>query len=153
MTTTSPSPARSKREADGRAAIDLDEDRRVAGRARDAGEDLLEDRFRLLRARVVGRDDREIGSLGADAAHQRPLVAVAVAAAAEDADDAFAGQLSRRDQDVLERIWRVRVVDEYPERLALVDRLEPAGDAIGIREGGRRVVKADVNSRPAQSGR
>ena len=46
---------------------------------------------RVLGARVVGGDDGEVGEPGADRAHQRPLVAVAVAAAAEDADQPPAG--------------------------------------------------------------
>ena len=45
-----------------------------------------DDRLRVLGARVVGGDDRQVGELGPGPAHQRPLVAVAVAAGAEDRD-------------------------------------------------------------------
>ena len=48
-------------------------------------EDVLDDRERLLAARVVGRDIDDVGEIGGDLAHQRPLAAVAVAAGAEDA--------------------------------------------------------------------
>ena len=51
-------------------------------------EHVLDDRERLLGARVVGRHDRDVGELGGDLAHERPLAAVAVAARAEDDDDA-----------------------------------------------------------------
>ena len=58
------------------------------------------------------------------------LLAVAVAAGAEDADHAARAQLARGVEHVLERARLVRVVDEHRERLALVDRLEPARDAV-----------------------
>ncbi len=54
-------------------------------RIRDPGEDLVDDRRRILRARVVRGDDRVVGQAGGDRAHLRALAAVAVAAAAEDA--------------------------------------------------------------------
>src|SRR4029450_1537124 len=54
----------------------------------DARDDLVDDRARVLAARVVGRDDRDVGQLGRDPPHDRALLAVAVAAAAEDADQA-----------------------------------------------------------------
>ena len=50
---------------------------------------------RILAARVVGGDDRDVGELGRDPAHLRPLAAVAVAAAAEDADHAAGSSSSR----------------------------------------------------------
>ena len=50
------------------------------------GGDFGDDRRRLLGARVVGGDDGEVGELAAGPAHLRPLVAVAVAAGAEDRD-------------------------------------------------------------------
>ncbi len=50
------------------------------------GEDFGDDRLRVLGARVVGGDDRQVGALGPGPAHLRPLVAVAVAAGAEDRD-------------------------------------------------------------------
>ena len=40
----------------------------------------------ILAARVVGRDDGDVGQAPRDRAHQRALAAVAIAAAAEDAD-------------------------------------------------------------------
>ena len=66
----------------------------------------------------------------AAAAHQRPLAAVAVAAAPEHADQPAVGDLPRRSQHVLERVRRVRVVHQHRERLAGVHRLEPAGHAV-----------------------
>ena len=51
-------------------------------------EDRLADRRRILRARVVVGDDDDVGMLGSGASHQRPLAGVAVAAGAEDDDEA-----------------------------------------------------------------
>ena len=75
-----------------------------------------------------------VGEPRGDRAHQRPLAAVAVAAAAEHAD-ARRPRVSgaRRAQHVLERVGRVRVVDEHRERLAGVDRLEAARHARAAR--------------------
>ena len=103
------------------------------------GADLVDDRLRVLGARVVGGDDGDVGEPVGDLAHQRALVAVAVAAAAEDADQPSPGgrDLARGSEHVLERVGRVGVVDEDRERLALVDRLEAARDALGVRQRAR----------------
>ena len=71
----------------------------------------------------------DVGELGCDATHLRALAAVTVAAAAEDADHALRRKLARRAQQRLERDRLVRVIDDHLERLALVDRLEPARHA------------------------
>ena len=92
--------------------------------------DLGDDRLGILAARVVGGDDRDVGELGGELAHQRPLAAVAVAAGTDDDDDAVpVRELARRAQHLLERVGLVRVVDDDVERLAGVDRLEAAGHA------------------------
>src|SRR5215218_2917826 len=78
----------------------------------DPGEDLVDDRRRVLGARVVRRDDRLVGQARGDLAHLRALAAVAVAAAAEDAEQAAGRQRARRREHVLQRVGRVRVVDE-----------------------------------------
>src|SRR5512133_255934 len=86
-------------------AIRLDLDPRPG-----AGQNLGDDRVGILAPWVVGGDDRNIGALGGDPAHDRPLPPVAVAAAAEYADDTVGRDLARRAQDVLERVGLVRVV-------------------------------------------
>ena len=126
-----PAPPRPSAMRDRRAPVRLDcEPRAVAARlASPRRDDLRDDRLRVLRARVVGGDDGEVGQARGDLAHQRALVAVAVAAAAEHADAAAARRSSsaRRAEDVLQRVGRVGVVDEHGERLALLDRLEAPG--------------------------
>src|SRR5205823_4177921 len=83
---------------------------------------------RILGARVVGRDDRAVGQRAGDPAHERPLLAVAVSSGTED-DGEPAAELACCAQDVLERIGRVRVVDDDRERLSGLDGLEAPGDA------------------------
>ncbi len=97
---------------------------------RDAVHDLGDDRVGVLAARVVGRDDGEVGQPPRHPPHLRALAAVAVAAAAEHADQPPGGDLAGGREHVLEPVGRVRVVDEHGERLAGVDRLEPARDAL-----------------------
>ena len=65
-----------------------------------------------------------------DLAHDGTLLAVAVAATAEDAEDAAVGEVARLLEDALERRRLVRVVDDDRERLALVDELEPPRHAV-----------------------
>ena len=93
ITTTSPSPAASTARAMAAAPVGLDLLPAVHAR-----EDLLDDRVGLLAARIVGRDDDAVGEAADDLAHQRPLGAVAVAAAAEDADQAAGRQAARLAQ-------------------------------------------------------
>ena len=89
ITTTSPASAPRQR-GGSRAPVGLDHPR---GRSM-PGQDLGDDRVRILAARVVGRDDHAVGELLGHRAHQRALGAIAVAAAAED-DDA-GGRASAR---------------------------------------------------------
>ena len=82
----------------------------VAARA-----DLLDDRERVLAAGVVGGEHRDVGEARGDRAHHGPLLAVAVAPAAEDHDhpSAFASSASARAarRTCLEAGGGVRVVD------------------------------------------
>src|SRR3954454_16288317 len=123
---------------DRRAAVDLDLDA-----ARAALEDRVDDRVRVLAAGVVGGDERDVRTLARDRAHERALGAVAVAAGAEDDDEAVLRERPGRTQDVVERVGGVGVVDEDRERLALVDRLEAARDAGRMRQGIRDRVVVD----------
>src|SRR5262249_52085834 len=75
-------------ERPGDRAPTIDLDLRLAHHAR---QHLVDDRAWILAARVVGRHDRRIGERRSDAAHERPLLPVALAAAAEDADGRAAG--------------------------------------------------------------
>ena len=129
------------RERDGardrRAAVDLALDVPAAR----PGRDRLDDRLRVLRARVVGGHDRQVGEPRPDLPHQRALAGVAVAARAEDDDHAALGDRARRQQDVLERARLVRVVDDDGERLALVDRLEAPGHARRVGERGQQRLR------------
>ena len=151
ITTVSPGSASPERERDRRPAVGLDLDPRAA-RA-DPLADLGDDRLRVLRARVVGGDHGEVGEPVGDRPHQRALLAVAVAAAAEDADQppVRRGDLPRRDEHVLERVGGVGVVDEDRERLALVDRLEAARHALGVGERGDRVAEPDPERQRASA--
>ena len=80
----------------------------------------------ILGARIVGRRDRDVGEPARDLAHRRALAAVAIAAAAEDEHDLPVRQLAHRLEQPLERVGRVRVVDEDRIGLPGLDALEPA---------------------------
>ena len=124
ITTTSPGRGQRDRAEDRRAPVGVALD----GRVRPPGcrPDLVDDRLGRLRARVVGRDQRDVGEPRGDLAHQRALAAIAVPAGAEHDDHPPGGELASRGQHLLQRIRLVRVVDDDGERLPGVDRLEAA---------------------------
>ena len=137
ITTTSPAPRVARARARSRRAG------RARARARRAR------RPRPRRRSPPGSSERglsevriaPVGELGGDAPHQRALRAVAVAAGAEDRDQPAVAELARRAQHVLERVRRVRVVDDRPRTAGPRrstrtgpgtprDRLEPAPDRV-----------------------
>ena len=81
----------------------------------DAALDLVDDLIRILRSRVVGRDDDEIAQPGGDRAHERPLRAIAIAAASEHRDHPAGCERPRRLQQVLQRVVGVRVIDDHSD--------------------------------------
>lgn len=111
---------------DGGIALGLGLHRGAGDRAQ---QDLVQDGARRLVARVVAGHDHRVGALLRDAAHERPLGAVAVAAAAEHAPQAPAALLrhgAQRLQGLLERIGRVGVVHGHQGPVRLVDELHAA---------------------------
>ena len=86
-----------------------------------APRDVGENGLRILVARIVAGQDHDVGQACRNFAHQRALARIAVAAAAEDADQAPAahhGRLAQGHERLLQRIRRVRVVNHY-QRLPL----------------------------------
>ena len=96
---------------------------------------LGEDGERVLRARVVAREDRHVREPGRGGAHQRALAAVAVAAAAEHHDQFPARHRAKRAEHRLDRARLVRVVDE---RVRPGHRETPLPAAGGRARRGRR---------------
>ncbi len=114
------------------------------------GQHLAQDRQRILGSRVVAGEDRGIGQLCGDRAHQRPLGGVPVAAAAEHDPQASLGHRAQRVQHGLDRSWLVRVVDQDGE-VVLDCRLAPAGQARQDRRPRRsRPCRGRLRSRPAR---
>ena len=93
--------------------------------------------LRVFAARVVAGDDHLVGERARDAAHQRALAAVAVAAAAEHAHELAVRvprgrcsrrhELAQRAQHLLERVGRVRVVDDDERLRAAAVALDAPG--------------------------
>ena len=101
-----------------------------------AGLDLGDDAPRVLGARVVGGEDDEVAAPCGGLAHERPLAAVAVAAAAEDGDQAARRERPEDVERARERVGRVGVVDDHGE--ARARRSARAGRAAAPRRRGRR---------------
>ena len=139
------------RERDGALPIELDDVaalrrghflRREAREARGANAflDGRCDGLGRFGARVVARDDRDVGARAHRLAHRRALGRVAIAAAAEDADDAAhlsppTAAARPRDgvEHARERVRRVRVVDEHDDVVACaVASLEAPGAPISV---------------------
>ena len=102
-------------------------------RQHDAALDVVDDLFRILRARVVGGHDHHVAEPGRDRAHQGPLGFVPVAAAAEHRDDAALRQRARRLEQVLQRIVGMGVVnDDANVVVGRRDHLETSGDVLEV---------------------
>src|SRR6185436_4881044 len=71
-----------------------------------------ENRRRLLSTRIIRSHHHEIAQPRGNFTHQRPFAAVAVAAAAKHSDHFTAGQRPHRAENFLQRVRRMRVVDE-----------------------------------------
>ena len=99
------------------------------GRAGGVGENRLPDGGGLLAARIVVGDDHDIGVRCRDPAHDRPLARVAIAAAAEHADQLAGGERADRAECRLQRFRLVRIVDHREAAIVLADDVEPAVDA------------------------
>ena len=143
--TTSPAPAPATARADRRAAIELDREIVAAGGA-NAVDDRRGDRGGILAARIVVGDDDAIGELGRDAPHLRPLAGIALAAAAEHADEraALGHGGPQRGQHLVERVGRVRVID-HDQRLAVAAQaLHPSRRRRDARERRERRVEIDA---------
>ena len=93
-------------------------------------QDFLGDRPGVFAARIVAGDDRHVGALLDCPAHQRPLLPVAVAAGAEEAEQPAGGGLAQRFQAAGQGVGRMGEIDEDPERLAAFDPLQPAADGL-----------------------
>ena len=103
------------------------------------GADLGEDPLGVLRARVVVGEDDAVGAALGDAAHERALLAVAVAAAPEDAGERRRRRhhLADRREDVVERVRRVGVVHDGDGAVVGAERFEAA------RHGRRRLERVE----------
>jgi hypothetical protein len=123
----------------------------LARRDLDAGQDLGDDRFRRFTTRVVARHDDAVGEARRDGAHPRPLGRVAIAAAPEHAPEraaAGAGEGPQRDERLLERVGRVRVVDDDIRRAdvprAIGDALHPPRHGAETGAGAGGVLERDA---------
>ena len=108
-----------ERETNGRGAIGLDGVADAGGFER--GFNLGKDGARIFGARIVAGGNHEVASLARGVAHLGALGAVAIAAAAEERDDAAAGlrrQLAGQGDQVAQRVVGVRVVHNDGEGLA-----------------------------------
>src|SRR5207245_7303242 len=124
-----------QRRADRPGAVGLDRIPAGAGTGlAHADDDLVDDPLRPLRPWVVGGHPDAVRETGGDAAHDRALPAITVAAAAEDHAQPSPGELARRGQHALEGVGGVGVVHDDKERLTGPHLLETAGHGTDRRE-------------------
>ncbi len=89
----------------------------------------------------------EVAAFAGGLTHFGALGAVAVAAAAEDGDDAATGvrgELAGERDEIAKRVVGVGVVDDDGEGLACIHELEAAGDGLQIWNGFDEVVEWDA---------
>ena len=106
-----------------------------------AGQNFLADDGGLLGARIVIGDDRHVGLIDRNAAHDRPLALVPIAAATkhrnEPARDEWPAGIERRGKC----FGFMRVIDDGQSAVSLADDFEPARHALEIAQ--RRKYSAD----------
>ena len=88
---------------------------------------VVEDPLRVLGARIVRREDRDVREAHGHRPHGGPLAAVAIAARAEHDDEPLLGEGTQRLERPLERVGRVSVITQHDAR-PLGDPLHPTGD-------------------------
>src|SRR6185437_5909360 len=113
------------------------------------------DRGRIFAARIVVGDDDAVGILGGDAAHDRTLAGVAVAAGAEYDDELSAGVGTQGLQRLRHRVRLVRVIDEDRRAIDAADEFKAAlgaGELFQRRERPRRIA-AGCNHEPGSDRR
>ena len=91
-------------------------------RTRRACHDLGADRGGIFGARIVVGDDHHVGLVGGDPSHDRPLAAIAVAAAAEHADEPARGEGTQGIEHMRKRVGLVGVVDDAERAVDFADR-------------------------------
>ena len=147
ITTTSPGRASRRRERGSRRGGRAR--RRSAAALGAPALDLRDDGERVLRARVVARDDREVGVRGRRRPHQGTLRAVAVATATEHDDDPARRHGRAAREHCSDAIRRVRVIHHHQEVLARRRRAR----CVRARRPGRRCPRiASSSSMPSSRG-
>ena len=99
-------------------------------------QDFRDDRLRFLVARIVAGDDGQVGEFGDRGAHARTLAAVAVAAAAEHADEPAGRVLAQGLEHVAQGVLRVGIIHEDMPAMRVRDAFEPPRHGGHFRQGG-----------------
>src|SRR2546425_12211693 len=85
---------------------------------------VVEDPLRILGARIVRRDDRDVRESHGHGAHRGPLAAVAIASRTEHDNQPALGEGAQRLECPREGLWRVGIIAQYGTR-ALAAPLRP----------------------------
>ncbi len=120
---------------------------------RHAAQNVVDDGLGLLAARVVAGHDHLVGTGLGNAAHQRALAGIAVAATAKHAPQlaaALRSQRAQRLQGLVQRIGGVGVIDGHQRRTGLADLLHAPGHCCQHRAGLCSLLQA--GSQHAQAG-
>jgi hypothetical protein len=110
----------------------------------------------ILAARVFVRHDDEAAALSRNPTHHRSLLDITLARRTEDGDKPTTPRRGhRREQvkDLLQRRWRVRIVDDHSEWLPTVHSRHPAGNAIYLAKTPPYGFRVEVESLTQGDGR
>src|SRR4029077_14967343 len=94
--------------------------------------------------RIIGGDDAVVSVLIGDASHQRAFLLVAIAACAEDENEAARSEFTQRFEDVEKGVVGVSVIDKDLELAFRRDGLEPPGNLRGFRQAEHGLSKTDA---------
>src|SRR5436309_5910442 len=122
-------PGHTQNSVDGPFAVQLDAVSVAANPAK-AFVDRRRDFFRRFPARIVARDEREIGQLGGNRAHFRTFARITISAATKRQQQPAGSDFAESVQHVAQRVVGMRVIDEHAEGLAERDGFEAAGHGL-----------------------
>ncbi len=110
----------------------------------------VQNRFRLLRARVIARDVNRIREFFGNFCHARALAGIAIAPAPEQHPQLAFLERPKRAQHVLQRIVRMSIIHQHAEWLPQPHRLQAPRGARGIFESRRDLVNGQAERLPNQ---
>src|SRR5881396_189772 len=108
--------------------------------------DLANDGVWIFLAGIIRGDDGVVSKAICHLGHERALLPVAIAAAAENRNQTLRGEFAKSFQNVAERVGRMRVIDEYLELSLCRNQFQTPGHLRRLGKAKHRISQIDSES-------